>query len=195
MFEREIKKYAALNRFADGGGTVIFGGREDTDIPLCELKQAFVLDTRLYNRSIPDLTVADAAAVYDACVAPLAPETLLLHLGAADLASFAADPAHFDRACRDLIAHIRAKSGAEIVIVSLRNPDNAPDVAEMNRHLKYIAESEQCEFGDISIPRVWNPRETKEVVSFVYSMGFVRPLKQKKPTYDLVKILYSPMGQ
>lgn len=189
MTEREIKRYEVLNAVADQGGIVILGGSADKDIPLCELKQAFALSDRLYNRSIDGLTVADAREAYRTCAAPLAPERVLLHLGLADLTAFAADPARFDQQYRTLIAGIRA-SGADVVIISHQNPDNAADLAEMNRHLAALAESEHCVFGDISTRRIWNPKETKEVVSFVYSLGFVHPLKQKKPVYDLVKILF-----
>jgi hypothetical protein len=35
-----------------------------------------------------------------------------------------------------------------------------------------------------------NPKQTKEVVSFLYSIGFVRPLKQKRPVQDMAKILF-----
>ena len=46
-----------LNKLADLNGTVIFGGTEDREIPLCELKQAFELDSKLYNRSIAELSI------------------------------------------------------------------------------------------------------------------------------------------
>lgn len=190
MTEHEIKRYEALNAVADKGGIVILGGSADKNIPLCELKQAFALSDRLYNRSFDDLTVADAREAYRTCAAPLAPERVLLHLGTADLAAFTADPAKFDQQYRALIAELRADSAAEIVIISHQNPDNAPDLAELNRHLAILAESEHCAFGDISTRRLWNPRETKEITSFIYSLGFVHPLKQKKPVYDLVKILF-----
>ena len=61
---------------------------------------------------------------------------------------------------------------------------------EMNRHLKYLADSEKCEYGDIASKRVWNPKAEMEAVSFVYSIGFVNPLQNKRPLYDLVKILF-----
>ena len=104
---------------------------------------------------------------------------------------FAEHPAEFDQAYRELIAHIQAadpKCG--IVIISLKNPTEEANISEMNKHLRYIAESEQCRYGDIAAKRVWNPKQTKDVVSFVYSMGFVRPLHNKRPIYDLVKILF-----
>lgn len=191
MLDNAIKKYTALNELAEQEGIVILGGSADRDIPLCELKQAFALDANLYNRSVDDLSIDTAAKVYDACVAPLHPETVLLHVGAADLNFFAEHPAEFDQAYRELIAHIQAadpKCG--IVIISLKNPTEEANISEMNKHLRYIAESEQCRYGDIAAKRVWNPKQTKDVVSFVYSMGFVRPLHNKRPIYDLVKILF-----
>ena len=60
----------------------------------------------------------------------------------------------------------------------------------MNRHLRYITESERCEYGDITTRRVWNPRETQSVASFVYSLGFVRPLRNRHPLGDLLKVLF-----
>lgn len=191
MFEAEIAKYTALNRLAEPNGTVILGGSEDLSIPLDELKQAFSLEAKLYNRSIADLTVSAAADVFDACVRPLHPETILLHIGAADLATFGENSAAFDQHYRELIRRIRtANRKCRIAIVSLRNPEERTDIAEFNKHLCYLADSERCEYSDISSPRVWNPKETKEVISFLYSTGFVRPLNVPRPLYDLVKILF-----
>ena len=45
-------------------------------------------------------------------------------------------------------------------------------------------------FYNIARPGIWNPRQTKEVVSFLYSIGFVRPLKQKRPLQDIARILF-----
>ena len=63
-------------------------------------------------------------------------------------------------------------------------------IEELNKHLKYIADSEQCEFGDIAKKKVWNPQQTKELSSFLYSMGFARPLNSRHPLYDLIKIVF-----
>ncbi|MBQ8382734.1 MAG: hypothetical protein IJX47_05965 [Clostridia bacterium] len=191
MYEKEIKKYAALNSLAQPGGIVIFGGSTDTDIPLCELKQAFDLSEPLYNRSVRNLTVSSAAELFDACVADLAPDSVLLHIGEADLNAFAESPSTFDRDYRQLIAHIRAcVRGCKIAMISLRNPDGSAVVTEMNQHLKVIAESERCEYNDISIRRVWNPKETCDVISFVHSMGAFGAFRHRRSFYDLTKILF-----
>lgn len=191
MFKNEIKKYQALNQLAEPNGIVIFGGTEDREIPLCELKQAFELNSKLYNRSFSDLSVSDASRIYDACIANLNPESILLHIGAADLNFFAENPSDFDLKYLELVKHIKTQNcKCSIAVLSLRNTEKDSTISEMNKHLKYIAESEHCEFGDISTKRVWNPKETKDVISFIYSTGFVRPLKQRRSIYDLAKILF-----
>ena len=77
-----------------------------------------------------------------------------------------------------------------IAIVSLKNYNDDAVIEELNKHLKYIADSEQCEFGDIAKKKVWNPQQTKELSSFLYSMGFARPLNSRHPLYDLIKIVF-----
>jgi hypothetical protein len=191
MESRELNRYFSLNQLAGKGGTVILGGTEDRNIPLCELKQAFELEDDLYNRSVTGVSVEQAVEVYDACVAPLSPDTVLLHIGEADLPLFEKNAAAFDDAYRRLIAHIRSfNKKCRVVVITLRNPTKAPLVAEMNRHLKYLAESERCDYSDISGRMVWNPVETKEVFSFVNTIGLTGALRNKRPIYDLIKILF-----
>ena len=66
--------------------------------------------------------------------------------------------------------------------------------AEINKLLGEIADSEKCEFEDISTKRVWNVKESSETTSFLYDIGFVRPLNIKRPIYNLVKILFCYEG-
>lgn len=189
--EREVRRYKKLNELAEQNGIVIFGGSEDINIPLGELRQAFAVEQKMYNRSIAGLSVKDAVAVYNECVALLAPETVLIHIGASDLSFFEENPTAFDNKYCELISCIKAQNKkCRIAAVSLRNYDNNPLITELNKHLKYIADSEQCEYGDIASKKVWNPKSTKDAVSFVYSIGFVHPLKNKRPLYDLVKMLF-----
>lgn len=189
MKNAETAKYVKLNELAAQGGVAILGGSADREIPLCELKQAFGLEAMLYNRSVDAISVNNAVEIYDACVAPLAPETVLLHIGDADIRLFADDSSRFDQKYRELVKHIRDNdSKCGIVIVSLANPDGSADVAELNRHLKYIAESERCQYGDIAAKKVWNPRETRGVMTFLNAMGFGGARHQ--PIYDLIRILF-----
>lgn len=190
MREAEIKNYVKLNDLAEQGGIVIFGSGSDKNIPTGELRQAFAVESKVYNRSFESISVKDALSVYKETVDALSPETVLLHIGETDIEFFAENSAEFDNKYRELIGYIKSQNKkCRIAIISLRNYDYDPQIEEINKHLKYIADSEQCEYCDISAKMVWNPKASMEVASFVYSIGFVHPLKTKRPLYDLVKIL------
>lgn len=187
--EQEIKNYKVLNKLAEQNGIVIFGGKEDISIPLCELRQAFGIKENCYNRSFENLTISEAFDIYADCVADLSPETILLHIEDVECFKFSADK--FTDDYRKLISQIKKHNKkCRIGIVSAKNYDNNNDITELNKQLKYIADSEKCEFCDISEKRVWNPQQTKEVVSFVYNIGFMHPLKTKRPLNDLVRSLF-----
>lgn len=191
MWEQEIAQYKNLNALAERGGIVILGGSGDRQIPLCEIKQAFALEANLYNRSVDGLRAKDAAEFYDACVAALQPDTVLVHLGEADLDEFTQNPAAYALCLRELVHHIRSVTpGCCVAFISLCGAREDPRRAELNRHLKLLAQAEQCEFGDVAARRMCNVRELQDVASFVYSTGFVHPLKGRRPVYDLARILF-----
>ena len=191
MREAEIQNYTKLNKLAEQGGIVIFGDGKDKDIPTCELRQAFAVESKVYNRSFDNLSVNEAVSVYKKVVDPLEPETVLIHLGEADLSTLGVNLTEFDNKYLELIKVIKTQNKkCRIAVISLKNYDNVPQIAELNKHLKYIADSEKCEYGDIATKKVWNPKASMEVASFVYSIGFVHPLKNKRPLYDLVKMLF-----
>lgn len=187
----ELKKYQRLNEIAEQGGIVIFGSDEDMSIPVGELRQAFSIESKMYNRSFSNLSIKDALEVYKEIIEPLEPETLLLHIGSSDLAFFSENPTEFDNTYRELLSKIRLENPKiRIAIVSLRNYTEDTQIQEMNTHLKYIADSEKCEYGDISNKKVWNPKNTIDMVSFIYSLNYVRHLNNKRPLYDLVKMTF-----
>lgn len=189
--ETEIKRYKKLNTLAGKEGIVVFGSNEDISIPVGELRQSFSIDQKMYNRSFKDLSIADAIKVFDETVAPLYPETILIHLGDSDIGLFSRDSSLFDSHYRALLNHIKStKQNCRIAVVSLKNYRNSPKITEINNHLKYIADSEKCEYEDISRPKVWNPQSTMNAISFVYSIGFVHPLKNKRPLHDLVRMAF-----
>ena len=191
MREAEIKNYVKLNDLAEEGGIVIFGSGADKNIPTGELRQAFAVESKVYNRSFESISVKDALRVYKETEAALSPETVLLHIGETDMDFFAESPVEFDNKYRELIGYIKTQNKkCLIAIVSLKNDDYDPQIEVINKHLKYIADSEQCEYGDISAKMVWNPKTSMDAASFVYSIGFVHPLKNKRPLYDLVKMLF-----
>ncbi|MBR0225203.1 MAG: hypothetical protein IJL92_04005 [Thermoguttaceae bacterium] len=190
-YDNSIQQYQTLNRYAKVGATVILGGSEDLNIPVGELKQSFELETTIYNRSVAELTVARAADVYDAVVAPLRPSTLILRLGQADLELFGKNAGEFAREYRELIAHVRRQNrGCEIVVVSLSNPDASQTIVAMNASLREIAAASRCSFENVDAAFSGESDAMKETVSFVYSLGFVSQLPWKKPVHNLARILY-----
>ncbi len=189
MLNHEVLKYQSLNRLAESDGTVIFGGSDDVNIPLGELKQAFSLTENIYNRSFTGLTVKDATNLFHQCIAELCPDTLLLHIGEADVSDF--DETAFETDYRELIKSITSQNkSCRVVIVSLKNYGHNATVEQMNHLLKKIADCEKCEFEDISAKREWNVKKSGEVTSFLYEIGFDTPLKVKRPLYNLVRILF-----
>ena len=191
MREAEIESYEKLNELAEKGGIAIFGSGADKDIPTGEIRQAFAVESKIYNRSFENLSVTEAVSIYEKVITPLAPETVMIHIGEADLGIFAENLTEFDNKYLELIKVIKAQNKkCRIAVVSLKNYDSDPKIAEMNKHLKYVADSEKCEYGDISAKKVWNPKASMDAASFVYSIGFVHPLKNKRPLYDLVKMLF-----
>lgn len=191
MRTSEIKRYTQLNELAEAGGLVIFGDSDDKNIPVCELRQAFAIQSNIYNRSFENISINEAIDLYEKCIYPLSPELVLIHIGKQDKSLLVKNPNEFDSKFRQLIAFIRSQNKkCRIAIVSLKNYNNDPQLEEINSHLKYIANSEQCDFGDIATKKVWNPKATMDTASFIYSIGFVHPLKTKRPIYDLVKIMF-----
>ena len=185
------EKYLKLNEFASQSGIVIFGTGEDENIPACELRQAFNIEQKVYNRSFESMSIKDAVDTYIKVAAPLNPDTVLLHMGACDLELFSESSELFDNKYRELINTIKSQNKkCRISIVSLKNYNSDKQIEEINKHLKYISDSERCEYVDISTKKVWNPQTTKDTVSFVYSMGFVHSLKNQRPIFDLVKIFF-----
>lgn len=191
MRNSELQKYTRLNELSEPKGIVIFGGSEDISLPIGEIKQAFAIEEKIYNRSYEQLSVREALDVYKKSVVILKPDTIFLHLGSADKELFAENTAVFDQHYRELINYIRKQNEkCHIVIVSLQNHEKNSKIENLNEHLKYISDSERCTYGDIADKKVWNPKSTMDAVSFVYSIGFVRPLKNKRPIYDLLKMLF-----
>ncbi len=185
-----LEGYRELNGLAEGGGIVVFGGKEDACLPLGELGRAFGIEEPMYNRSIPGLKVEAACRAYDECVAELEPDTVILHIGEADKCDTAAELEGFDANLRRLLRHIKKTSKrCRIAVVALSNDEKDEKRAELNEHMRRIAAVEGCEFGDISSKRTVS-ESARDAASFVYRMGFVRPLHRAHPIGDLVDILY-----
>lgn len=179
--EKEIRDYQRLNTIAEKGGVVIFGEKEDKEIPVGELKQSFNLDYSAYNRSVSELNLDNAIELYDECVLPLLPDTVMIHIG--NNKDYWKDIAGFEQKYITLVNHIKKVSkNVRVVIVSVED-------VETNRHLKNIADSTRAEFQNVIRTTVWNLQTIKGITSFVQSIGLFG-CKRKVSSYDLAKIFF-----
>lgn len=184
--------YKRLNYVAEKNSVIVFGGSIDKSIPVAELSESYEFNFKVYNRSFPSLSVKNAKEAFESCVKPICPEGILIHLGEEDLDLFKNDSSEFDKLYLELISTIKnSDSKTRIALISLFNTTGNNVKSEMNRHIKAIAESEKCDYINLDNAQSWKPESTKEVISFVYSLGFVAPLNIKKPLNDIAKILYS----
>lgn len=167
---------------------ILIGTSIDRKIPVAELAKKFDFNFNIYNKSRDSLKLAESANYFEKEIAPLEPEGILLHLGENDAAVFGANSKTFDALYLNLIEEIKkSDKKIRIAVVSASNPNNDKTANEMNRHIKAIAESENCTFVDLSNVRLWNPEATKSSLDFAYANG----LRTRKPLRNVAEILYS----
>lgn len=171
---------------------ILFGGSADREIPVAEIAQSYDFNFPMYNRSFHGLSLRDAKKSFSEKIEAMNPEAVILHIGADDLDLFKRNSAEFDIKYIDLISFIKSgNKKRRVALISNLDPVNAHLFDEMNRHIKAIADSEHCTFVDINNAKLWNPESTKELMSFMYNIGFDQPLNVKKPLGDISEILYS----
>ena len=167
---------------------IVFGGSLDKSIPVEELAKSFDFNFRIFNKSVPELSVKDSLGYFSAYIKPMRPEAMILHIGERDLNLFKANSSEFDSLYIKLIEEIRyTNSKCRLALVSLYNETSNQTVAEMNRHIKAIADSEKCDFIDVENAKLWKPESSKAAIRFAQNMG----LSVKKPLRDIAEILYS----
>ncbi|MDO5749174.1 MAG: SGNH/GDSL hydrolase family protein [Planctomycetia bacterium] len=181
QFDNEIQKYVSLNQYVSPKGVVIFGGSESHEISLGEIKDAFNLSERVYNRSFSGMTLDDASVLYDETVAALKPSAVLLQIGAADSSE------NFDEKFLALISHIKETSkGAKIYIVGYR--DEAKSM--LNDRLMKLADLAACEFVSIAASSEKPTRAKVETMNFLDNCGFVCPIKRRRSITDLTQLIF-----
>ena len=188
--DRRVKVMAVNNKASDS--VVLFGSNADKEIPVAEIAESYDFNFKMYNRSSYNLSLKDAKKVFADKVEPLNPEAVIIHIGAEDYDLFKKSSAEFDIKYIDLIASVKAADKSRrVALVSNLDAAGRLSFDEMNRHIKAIAESEQCVFVDINDARLWKHDEAKELMSFMYDVGFDQPLNVKKPLGDISEIMYS----
>lgn len=167
---------------------IVFGGSLDKSIPVEELAKSFDFNFRIFNKSVPELSVKDSLGYFSAYIKPMRPEAMILHIGERDLNLFKANSSEFDSLYIKLIEEIRyTNSKCRLALISLYNESSNQTVAEMNRHIKAIADSEKCDFIDVENAKLWKPESAKAAIRFAQNMG----LSVKKPLRDIAEVLYS----
>lgn len=171
---------------------VLFGGNVDKEIPVAEIAADYEFNFRMFNRSVYGLSLKNAKEYFASQVEPMNPEAVILHLGAEDMDLFLKNPVEFDIKYIDLINEIKSEGQEKrIALVSNVDAKGSQMFDDMNRHIKAIAESEKCLYINIDNAKLWNPESTKELMSFMYDLGFDQPLNIKKPLGDIAEILFS----
>ena len=167
---------------------IVFGGSLDNSIPVAELAKSFDFNISIFNKSVPELSIKDSLGYFTAYIKPMHPEAMILHIGERDLNMFKTNSSEFDSLYIKLIEEIRnTNPKCRIALVSLYNSISNQTVAEMNRHIKAISESEKCDFIDVENAKLWKPESAKAAIRFAQNMG----LSVKKPLRDIAEILYS----
>ncbi len=187
-FQEEDMNYQELNTVAKKNAVILMGGDLDKQIPVAELAQSFDFNFQIYNRSEEKLSVKQARTFFQDNINAMEPEGIIIHLGDSDMNLFKTNSADFDKYYLTLLAAVKAcNKRCRIALVSVNNPNSDKTIAEMNRHIKALADSEKAVFINLDNAKLWNPQATKASVSFAYGMG----LKVRKPLTDVAEILYS----
>ena len=180
--------YQELNTVAKKNAVILFGGDLDKQIPVAELAQSFDFNFQIYNRSEEGISVKTAKDFFLENIASMEPEGVIVHLGDKDISMLKSSGADFDKYYLDLISSIKeVNKKCRLAFVSVNNPNNDKTIAEMNRHIKALADSERAVFINLDNAKLWNPKAAKAAISFAHNMG----LKVRKPLTDVAEILYS----
>lgn len=186
--QEEDMNYQELNTVAKKNAVILFGGDLDKQIPVAELAQSFDFNFQIYNRSEEGISVKTAKDFFLENIASMEPEGVIVHLGDKDINMLKTSGADFDKYYLDLISSIKeVNKKCRLAFVSVNNPNNDKTIAEMNRHIKALSDSERAVFINLDNAKLWNPKAAKAAISFAHNMG----LKVRKPLTDVAEILYS----
>ena len=83
--QKKVDMFHAVNDISMRGEIVVFGSTFMANFPFYELSKKYLMENALYNRSVENLTLAEAEEILDECVLELKPEKLFLALGENDL--------------------------------------------------------------------------------------------------------------
>lgn len=148
--KNEVNNYSVLNRYAKNNATVIIGSSYMHDVPVAELKQTFEINCNVYNRSLTDLTIAEAGEIVSEVIETLNPNKILLQLGEIELGGSSVGVDSLVNQMTELVDLVKSH-GVSLVLVSIANPDESNRVTEFNRAIEKLAARSNCQFADIKI--------------------------------------------
>lgn len=176
------------NSREEKNAVILLGNGLDQKIPAQSLGKEFKFNFHIYNKSCEKLSFENVNEYFAQTIAPLAPEGIIIHLGENDINLCVNNSELFDTNYLSLIKQIKdCNKKCRIALISVANPQNNKTVSQVNRHIKAIADSENCSYVNLDNVHLWNPAATKAAVEFAHSMG----LNTRKPLSDVAEILYS----
>lgn len=150
-YENECRHYHKLNEIVKYNGVVLFGSTFARNMPVSELRQSFGLECNIYNRSIPELSVFDAASVLADCVLDLYPDKVLLQLGETDLEQGKVSMDEIITEYENVIMQLKkSMKTSQIVVISVCEENDTLPSREFNKKLEKMAARQKCRFADIS---------------------------------------------
>ncbi len=167
---------------------ILLGNGLDKKIPVMSLGKEFKFNFPIYNKSLEEGSLDQTNRYFEEELSALAPEGIILHLGEKDINLCMNNSELFDTSYMDLIQKIRASNKkCRIALVTLANPQDSKSVSIVNRHIKALAQANNCSFVNLDNVALWNPVATKAAIEFAHNMG----LNTRKPLGDVAEILFS----
>ena len=149
--ENAERFYREMNSMAESQGTVFFGTDLFARLPFGELVQSFHMKERVYNRSVENMNICDAAGLLQVCVLDLKPAKVFLHLGDTDIRAADFDLDAFIAQYEWILYTLHTQSKATAFVVSLISDDLRAQA--VNQRLKKLAAESGTSFVDINSAR------------------------------------------
>lgn len=176
------------NTKEEKNAVILLGNGLDKMIPVQSLGREFKFNFKIYNKSYEELSFENVKEYFTLAIAPLSPEGIMIHIGENEIYLCINNCELFDKKYLELIKLIKnCNRNCRIALISVSNPQNNENINILNRHIKAIADSEQCDFVNLDNAHLWNPEATKAAIEFAQNMG----LNTRKPLSDVAEILYS----
>lgn len=146
----EVANYKNLNQYAKKNSVVVLGSSFMHDIPMAELRQSFGILSDVYNRSLTDLTIAEALDITNNIMNEMAPKRILLQLGEVELQEENPNLEDMILGMKAIVETIKNNNKhCKIVLVSVTTTNNIK-CDFYNRKLEELAGILKCQYADIT---------------------------------------------